>query len=138
MERLEEITVLSQETSTVLGSWIDNEPYVTPKELEKILGWQVKPEGLCKNDACIPIGDNVRLGMDDSLNLREAATLVGHPSLSAPEVGMVAIGQAHDIRSKALKDRVAPNFTLSDISGVDRSMSDWVGKKRLLVAFSSW
>ncbi len=138
MEKLEEIIVLSKETTTVLGSWIDNEPYVTPKDLEAILGWQVKPEGLCKNDACIPIGGNVTLGEDASLNLKEAAALVGHPSLSAPEAGMITVGQSRDVRSLALKDRVAPNFTLSDISGVDRSMSDWAGKKRLLVAFSSW
>ncbi len=138
MEKLEEIIVLSQETTSVLGSWIDDEAYVAPKDIEAILGWQVKPEGLCKNDACIPIGENVSLGEDDSLNLKDTATLVGHPSLSVPETGMIVIGESRDVRSKALKDRIAPNFTLSDISGVDRSMSDWAGKKRLLVAFSSW
>ena len=50
MERLEEITVLSQETSTVLGSWIDNEPYVTPKELEKILGYVAQLETIDTTD----------------------------------------------------------------------------------------
>ena len=138
MGKLDEVIVLSQETTALQGAWIDDEPYVTPEDLETVLGWQVKPEGLCKNDACIPIGDSVNFGEGDSMNLKDVATLVGHPSLSAPEVGMIAIGQAHDVRSKALKDRVAPNFTLPDISGIDRSMSDWVGKKRLLVAFSSW
>jgi len=138
MEKLDEVIVLSQETTALQGTWIDGEPYVTPEDLETVLGWQVKPEGLCKNDACIPIEDSVNFGEGDSMNLKDVATLVGHPSLSAPDVGMIAIGQAHDVRSKALKDRVAPNFTLPDISGIDRSMSDWAGKKRLLVAFSSW
>jgi hypothetical protein len=138
MGETSEIVVLADKATVVKGSWVEGEPYVTPEDLETVLGWQVKPEGLCKNDACIPIGNSINFGEGDYLNLEEAATLVGHPSLSAPEVGMITIGQAHDVRSKALKDRVAPNFTLSDISGVDRSMSDWTGKKRLLVAFSSW
>ena len=41
-------------------------------------------------------------------------------------------------RSAALKDRVAPGFTLTDIDGESRSLADYAGKKRLLVAFSSW
>ena len=138
MEKTNEIIVLSEKVNTLEGSWIDGEPYVTSTDVEKVLGWQVKPEGLCKGDVCIPINDRISSGENSSLSLKDAATLAGQPSLSTPEAGIITIGQPNDIRSKALKDRIAPDFTLPDISEIDRALSDWSGKKRLLVAFSSW
>jgi len=138
MEKTNEIIVLSEKVNALEGSWIDGEPYVTSTDVEKVLGWQVKPEGLCRGDVCIPIDDGIVSQDDNSLNLKDVAALAGRPSLSAPEAGIITIGQPHAVRSKALKDRIAPDFKLPDISGVDRALSDWSGKKRLLVAFSSW
>ncbi len=138
MEKTNEIIVLSEKVNTLEGSWIDGEPYVTSTDVEKVLGWQVKLEGLCRGDVCIPIDDGIVSQDDNSLNLKDVAALAGRPSLSAPEAGIITIGQPHAVRSKALKDHIAPDFKLPDISGVDRALSDWSGKKRLLVAFSSW
>jgi len=138
MEKTNEIIVLSEKVNALEGSWIDGEPYVTSTDVEKVLGWQVKPEGLCRGDVCIPIDDGIVSQDDNSLNLKDVAALAGRPSLSAPEAGIITIGQPHAVRSKALKDRIAPDFKLPDISGADQALSDWSGKKRLLVAFSSW
>ena len=138
MEKINEIIVLSEKVNALEGSWIDGEPYVTATDIEKVLGWQVKPEGLCRGDVCIPIDDGIVSQDDNSLNLKDVAAIAGRPSLSAPEARIITIGQPHAVRSKALKDRIAPDFTLPDISGADQALSDWAGKKRLLVAFSSW
>ena len=138
MEKTNEVIALSEKITSLEGSWIDNEPYVASADVEEVLGWQVKPEGLCRGDVCIPIDDGIVSQDDNSLNLKDVAALAGRPSLSAPESGVIAIGQPHAVRSKALKDRVAPDFKLPDISGADQALSDWAGKKRLLVAFSSW
>ena len=138
MQKSNEVIVLSEKVTALEGSWIDDEPYIAPTDIEVALGWQVKPEGLCKGDVCIPINDRISSGENSSLSLKDAATLAGQPSLSTPEAGIITIGQPNDIRSKALKDRIAPDFTLPNISGTDEALSDWTGKKRLLVAFSSW
>lgn len=138
MEKIEKITVLSDETSVTEGSWIDHEPYLNARSIEKVLDWELKPEGLCKNDVCIPLSNKVQVSDEGLLNVADIANLVGHPTLVDSTLGIVTIGKSREIRSKALKDRIAPDFTLTDISGVDRSLSDWAGKKRLLVAFSSW
>ena len=34
-----------------------NQLSVTPDELERQAGWQLKPEGLCKHDRCVPLPD---------------------------------------------------------------------------------
>jgi len=138
VKKIEQTTVLSEEVFISEASWMDDEPYVTAEEIEKILGWELKPEGLCKKETCVPVGEKVRFSDDGLLNLEDVAGLVGQPILSVSEIGMVAVGQPHELRSAALKNRVAPDFVLPDISEVDRALSDWSGKKRLLVAFSSW
>ena len=133
-----EITVLCDSPVVLDGSWVDGKPYVSPEEVEGILGWELKSEGLCKGDVCIPLGDQVHPDSDDSFNLSDLATLVGRPSLTTPDIGAITIGQPSSVRSEALTNRTAPDFKLPDIAGVDRALSDWAGKKRLLVAFSSW
>ena len=138
MTTLCEITVLSDRPVVIEGSWVDGAPYLHNKDIEGILGWELKTEGLCKGNTCIPLGDNVNSDSEGAYNLRQLADLVGRPSLTDEAAGIVAIGQPYNVRSHALTQRIAPDFSLPDISGVDRALSDWAGKKRLLVAFSSW
>tara|TARA_B110000014_G_C20032187_1_gene536077 strand:- start:94 stop:510 length:417 start_codon:yes stop_codon:yes gene_type:complete len=138
MNTKNEITVLCDDPKVLEGSWVDGEPYVSPEKIKGILGWELKSEGLCKGDICIPLGDEVNSDSDDSFNLSNLAALVGRPSLTTPDVGAITIGQPYSVRSEALTKRTAPDFKLPDIDSVDRALSDWAGKKRLLVAFSSW
>ncbi len=117
---------------------IDGDKVVVATDaLMDLLGWELKDEGLCRGDACIPT-DPARLAVGDGVDLVAAASAVGRPAVVDAATGAVAIGAPAADRSAALKDRVAPNFSLTDIDGVSRSLSDYAGKKRLLVAFSSW
>jgi len=50
----------------------------------------------------------------------------------------VAVGEPTTERHQAVYDRIAPNFTLPDLDGMPCSLSDWSGRKRLLVVFASW
>tara|TARA_B100001113_G_C20939855_1_gene548205 strand:+ start:148 stop:564 length:417 start_codon:yes stop_codon:yes gene_type:complete len=133
-----EITVLADQPVATEGSWSDGQPYLASEEIERVLGWELKIEGLCKGDSCIPLGDNINSDSEGAYNLSQIADLVGRPTLTDEAAGIVAIGQPYNVRSAALTQRIAPDFSLPDISGVDRALSDWAGKKRLLVAFSSW
>ena len=138
MTTTSEITVLADKPIDTKGSWVDGAPYLPSSEIERTLDWELKPEGLCKGDACIPLGDEVHSTSDGTHNLVQIANLVARPCLADEAAGIVTIGQPSNVRADALTQRIAPNFSLPDISGVDRSLSDWAGKKRLLVAFSSW
>ncbi len=138
MTTTSEMTVLAEAPIAIEGSWVDGEAYIQSKDVKEVLGWEMKPEGLCKGDVCIPLGDTVDSNSNDSFNLSHLAALVGRPSLTTSDTGTVTIGQPYGVRSEALTKRVAPDFSLPDISGVHRALSDWAGKKRLLVAFSSW
>ena len=103
-----EITILTNSVKSITGHWSDGDPFVDAVEIKDVLGWEIKPEGLCKDDACIPVNNEQNIKL------------------------------AKSIKDVALRDKIAPDFVLPDIEGVDRAFSDWAGKKRLLVAFSSW
>ena len=74
----------------------------------------------------------------DKVDLAVAANALDRPTVVDPDAGTVVLGQPNGTRRAALQDRQAPDFTLADLNGVDRRLSDYAGKKRLLVAFSSW
>ena len=132
------ITVLGDEVATATGEWADGRPLIDPEGLAAAVGWTLKPEGLCRGDQCVLVGDGSAIKVGDKLDLAAVANAVDQPVVVDPDASIVVVGQPNASRRAALRDRQAPDFTLSDLDGVDRSLSDYAGKKRLLVAFSSW
>jgi len=132
------ITVLGDEVATAEGEWADGRPLVEPDALSAAVGWTLKPEGLCRDEMCVPVRDRSDIEVGDKVDLAVAAGALDRPTLVDPESNTVVLGQPNATRRAALRDRQAPDFTLADLDGVARSLSDYAGKKRLLVAFSSW
>ena len=132
------ITVLGDEVATTSGEWAEGRPLVEPGALSAAIGWMLKPEGLCRDDMCVPVRDRSAIEVGDKVDLSVAADALDRPTLVDPDAGIVVLGQPNATRRAALRDRQAPDFTFADLEGVDRSLSDYAGKKRLLVAFSSW
>ena len=69
---------------------------------------------------------------------RRVADALGRPTLVDAEAATMVVGAPAAARQGALRDRQAPDFTLTDLDGVPKTLAGWTGKKRLLVAFSSW
>ena len=132
------ITILGDEVATATGEWADGRPLVEPDALSAAVGWTLKPEGLCRDDQCVLVGDGSSIRVGDKLDLAAVANAVDQPTVVDPDAGIVVLGQPNATRQAALRDRVAPDLTLADLDGADHSLSDYTGKKRLLVAFSSW
>ena len=111
---------------------------VTPEALQESLGWQLKPEGLCRGEACVPVRDRSKLVVDGAIDLSGFAEALGRPlALDAAE-GAAAIGTAAADRATQLASLEAPDFTLPDLAGKLHSLSDQRGKKVLLIAYASW
>ena len=135
---MSEITVLGDDARAVEGTWTDGRATVPAAALPAAIGWELKPEGLCQADVCVPVPDRAALGDDDAIDLSAVAAALDRPAVVDETRGLVAVGQPGATRRAALRDRIAPDFTLPDLDGVPRTLSGWRGKKRLLVAFSSW
>ena len=70
-----EITILTNSVKSITGHWSDGDPFVDAVEIKDVLGWEIKPEGLCKDDACIPVNNEQNIKHNERYNLRAVAHL---------------------------------------------------------------
>ena len=111
---------------------------VSAADARRTLGYELKPEGLCKGEACFPVRDRAALGSAGALDLGELARVTGRPlALDAAERAG-ALGVAVEDQLAALRGLAAPDFALPDFSGNVHRLSGYRGKKVLLIAYSSW
>ncbi len=104
------------------------------------LGWELKPEWLCRGVVCRPVDPAQReaLFSEGEVDLHALAAALRRPlALDAAE-GAAALGTAADERAARLATLDAPDFTLPDLEGRMHSLSDHRGKKVLLIAYASW
>ena len=111
---------------------------VSNSVLEQATGWSLKPEGLCRDQVCVPVRNFEALIKDDQVDLAEFARLVSQVIVIDVQRKIVALGEQAQIRSTEMATLDAPDFTLPDIHGRQVSFSDYNRRKRLLLAWSSW
>lgn len=102
------------------------------------LGWELKPEGFCKDDLCYPAPTNSDLLTGGGVDVEGFAALIGRPlALDIEErAGYLGVGGA--TRAAQLASLEAPDFTLPDLAGNLHSLSQYRGKKVLLATYGSW
>jgi len=113
-------------------------PLLSPAALRRAFGWEIKPEGLCRGDVCVPIRDGAGLVRPAGLELRAFADLLGRPIATDAEERFAVLGASPSERGERLASLQAPEFTLPDLNGKLHSLSEHRGKKVLLIAYASW
>jgi hypothetical protein len=109
-----------------------------PASVRECLGWDLKPEGLCRGDTCIPVRDREALGGAAGIDLAALAGALGRPLALDVDEHAAALGTAAPDRAASLRSREAPDFELPDLDGRLHRLSEHRGKKVLLVAYASW
>jgi hypothetical protein len=114
---------------------------ISPETLKSSLGWELKPEGLCRDATCVPVRDREALVPDaesGAVDLAAFAAALGRPLAVEASAGVAALGIAACERAGQLASLEAPDFELPDLSGRLHRLSDHRGKKVLLIAYASW
>ena len=106
--------------------------------VEAALGWELKPEGLCRDDVCIPVAGHPELISDGAMQLPALADLLGRPLAMSLEEGVAYLGPPLALYDQTVGALEAPNFTLPDLDGHLHSLSEHRGSKVLLAAWASW
>ena len=109
-------------------------------DLHAATGWEHKPQGLCLGERCVPIppGRRTEFFAGERFDLAAFARYLGQPVVRDAASGTWVFGEAPDVRRSALQSLDAPDFTLPDLDGTLHSLSDFRGKKVLLLSWASW
>lgn len=132
------VTVITDRTSEVPGRAAGQRVLVALDHLDEATGWVLEERGLCRGDVCVPVREPGRLVVDGEIDVAAMAETLGLLVVVDAEEGVVAIGDPAAERAQALASLEAPDFTLPDLDGEAVSLSDFTGRKRMLLAFASW
>jgi AhpC/TSA family len=113
-------------------------------ELGAATGWVLKPEGVCKDEICVPVPDSRRhellRGEPDAtmFNLSEFARLIEQPFAHDEKHSVWYFGRPGWEWKSGLQSREAPDFSLPDLDGKMHRLSELRGNKVFLLFWASW
>jgi hypothetical protein len=105
--------------------------------LASATGWEYKPEGLCRGEACVPVRDPA-IEVDGLIDLAVVATTLRRPLALDVAESAAYLGESATERGEQMTSMQARDFTLPDLAGRMHSLSDYRGRKVLLVVYASW
>ena len=121
-----------------------NDLWIEPSELGRVNGFELKPEGACIDDICVPVNQDrdseifIRRNGLAWFNVTELADRVYQPYIADHESDVWSFGAVPARRSSFVDRAVAPDFALTDRSGKLVRLSDFRGKKVMLLTWASW
>ena len=110
--------------------------WVRTTDLPRINGFELKPQGACRADLCIPIPKTMVRGAN--FNLSAFAQKVGQRVVADPAARVWSFGEIPVVRGSFLESRMAPEIAVPDRQGRTVRLSAFRGKKVLLVTWASW
>jgi hypothetical protein len=132
-------TLLDGEHAHAVAARLDGDSVrIAPEALRDALGWEWKPEGLCRGDTCVPVRDRARLADARGLDLAAFAEALDRPLALDVAERAAALGHSAAERRARLTSLEAPDFALPDLAGRMHRLSDHRGKKALLIVYASW
>lgn len=113
---------------------------IDPAELPQVNGFELKPEGACYADLCIPINAQMLVEQNGRqwFDLTAFADLMDQPYVADKAENVWSFAEIPARRQSTLVDGMAPDFEVTDRSGKVIRMTDLKGKKALIVTWSSW
>lgn len=108
-------------------------------DFEAATGWLLKPQGLCREDACLMLPADGSWGDGkERIDLAAFGRHFARPIVRDEEHSIWSIGASADARLDALLSLNAPDFTLPDVDGTTHSLSDFRGKKVFMFSWGSY
>ena len=110
--------------------------WIQKADLPAVNGFELKPQGACREEICIPIPRPMMRG--NEFNLTAFAQRVGQRVVADPAQRVWSFGEIPVVRGAFLESRMAPDFSVPDRKGKPVRLSQFRGKKVLVVTWASW
>jgi hypothetical protein len=118
--------------------------WVRTVDLPRINRFELRREGACLGRDCIPVPqdrDNdlfVRRGGQRWISVTELARRLGQAFVADHDRGVWSFGEIPATRQRFTQSVMAPDFELPNREGKPVRLSDFRGKKVLIVTWASW
>jgi hypothetical protein len=99
-----------------------------PADLERRTGWEIKPEGACRGEVCVPL--------PAPFDLTDLARRLRMPLVHDQAHGLWALGP--EAEGHALTSAELPEIVLPDRQGEDFALRSLRGTKVFMIAWASW
>jgi len=104
---------------------------VTKEAFEAGTGWEIKPEGACKGEVCVP------LDQPGAFDVQFTADRLRMAVVHDADVGLWAIGP-ESLGDRALVTANAPELVLPDLDGNEFRLAALRGQKVVLVSWAPY
>jgi hypothetical protein len=118
--------------------------WLTLADLARATKLEIKPQGVCTEKTCVPVPQERkdRLITERSgttwFNLSEFARWLKQPVAYDAKHQTWLFGPWPEEQNGHVASLLAPDFKLPDLQGKSHSLSDFRGKKVLLITWASW
>jgi hypothetical protein len=110
--------------------------WIRKLDLPRVNGFELKPQGACRADVCIPVSKDMTQG--PYFNLTAFAYRIGEPVVCEAQSRVWSFGEIPVLGGSFVNARMAPDFALANRKGQQVRLSDFRGRKVLLLTWASW
>lgn len=110
--------------------------WLTAEDAERVSGWVLKPEGMCRDEICVPLPPALRRA--DRVDMAGFWKRLGRPVVHDRAGEAWVLGAGADDRNAGLAGAMAPDFALPDLAGTSHRLSDLRGRKVFLATWAPW
>jgi hypothetical protein len=109
---------------------------LTDDEFAQTTGWEIKPEGACQDEVCVPLPPLAR-DAGGRFDVTAVAERLGMPVAHDESHGLWALGPRSGDRRVLDRARM-PELVLRDFEGDAFDLASTRGRKVVLIAWASW
>ena len=137
------IVIARESTLPIEGALVEGDELWVPAEnVAAVTGFAMKPEGLCAADLCVPIPADAgwvrEQGGKTYFNLVRFARKMGQEFAVDADENVWSFTAVPTAQTSPLLAGEAPDFALPDRNGKTVRLSDYRGKKVLVLTWASW
>jgi hypothetical protein len=108
---------------------------LTPEDFAARTGWELKPEGACQKDVCVPLARDVHRS-DGTVDVESFAAEMDMPLVGDAGFSLWALGPRAG--GRVIDDDNVPDVVLEGFDGNRFDLASLRGRKVLLLAWASW
>lgn len=138
------VVVYQNQARILPNAMVDNDHLLIEKQaLREWTGLDLKPQGACMGDLCVPLGSagakiTIAKNGKDMVDWTLLAEKLKQPLVRDSEENVFCFGAIPLVRRASVESGLAPDFAVPDREGKIVRLSDFRGKKVLVLTWASW